>query len=390
MRTERVIIHIVTASVILGGLFVLGFADLVEGGGREEASIGLVVLYGLGIAWAGIHLFFRAPLWVSLTSTIFAAVTLGFVFLAGAAGWFVGEGSWEGGAHFQLDAAVPQYCESYTGGFIQQPISTWTSLAWIVSGLAMLIVTSLRTSERQKSAVRDPPVLDLASGVPLAYAMVVIFMGPGAMYLHASMKQWGGVLDWFSVTLWGIFAALYGIWRSIRQLRWARNGRLDDAVDNLEWPRWVFMVAASVLGIASLVIGIVGAGEGWKEAWRIPWLATMGVMLVVFWIAVAARRGHNYLPTGIWTLIAACTAGLAFAAWGTSGGLEVDQADPPMWCAMDRAGQGHGVWHIFSALLTYMLFMVWQTEPRGTTSQERRQSGGGAGDPGEPEPEFVA
>ncbi len=120
---------------------------------------------------------------------------------------YLGQGGWPGVVH-ECVATSTCYCEAGRAGWIAQPANTWSSLAFIAAGLAIAWHASwARTTERS------------ASGNPLAstriypglLALSVCFLGPGAMFFHASLTDWGGVLDVASMYLFLNFWLLYNL-----------------------------------------------------------------------------------------------------------------------------------------------------------------------------------
>ena len=115
--------------------------------------------------------------------------TVGFAILA--------QDGWPGALH-ECVATSTCYCEARGAGWIAQPANTWSSLAFIVAGLAIAWHASwARTTER--SALGGP--LSSTRLYPVLLALSVCLLGPGAMFFHASLTDWSGILDIASMYL---------------------------------------------------------------------------------------------------------------------------------------------------------------------------------------------
>ena len=109
-----------------------------------------------------------------------AAVSLGALFLLGALDWIKSS---------DPDPCVAKdtcYCERVHAGMIKQPSNTWSNLGFVLVGLIML--ASLPAVV--EGSGRDP--MEERTFYAILYGCVVIFLGPGSMFFHASLKKWGG------------------------------------------------------------------------------------------------------------------------------------------------------------------------------------------------------
>lgn len=98
---------------------------------------------------------------------------------------------------------VFDFCEKFAEGNIKQPWSTWSDLAFIAAGLWILLCLSFFNK------TYTPNPMCGIGWLSVTYGIIIIFMGPPSMLLHASMKSWGSWLDFMSVIVWLSFNAAY-------------------------------------------------------------------------------------------------------------------------------------------------------------------------------------
>jgi hypothetical protein len=122
---------------------------------------------------------------------------------------YLGQGGWPGAVH-ECVATSTCYCEAGRLGWIAQPANTWSSLAFIAAGLAIAWHAGWdRTTQR--SAPGNP--IASTHVYPGLLALSVCLLGPGAMFFHASLTDWGGVLDIASMYLFLNFWLFYNLKR---------------------------------------------------------------------------------------------------------------------------------------------------------------------------------
>ena len=312
---------------------------------RDIASIVLIIVLGGACLGLSIGLAIKSSLkwwlwpicWTALLMIAFFVFGLGL-------DWFP-DSAFDIAFADGLDKTPPEFifCEGYVDGWIKQPISVWTDLAFMVSGLAIGLRLALCSgSDKDRMPMQGWGI------VSLMYVLTVIYMGPGSMYYHASLKDWAGWSDWFSIINWAAFGLAFTCWRMLRK-----------QVGNNQWPFWLIWVAVAV------ITGAIGLYEPAREAIRfviIPlWVISELVFLI--WQAVAkAKKEEN--PFGVvrnkwgWFLAAVLAFIFAFAVWIPSGGVF------RAWCNADSWFQGHGCWHILAALGTYFVYHFWSTESK--------------------------
>ncbi len=228
----------------------------------------------------------------------------------------------------------PCFCEGYqTGDVILQPESFWSDLAFMVVGLLILYLAA------KPNAAPANPMVDPKSGFPLMLGLIVIFMGPGSMLFHGSIKSWGGWFDSMSIMFWMIFSLAYSITRLLR-LQWG-------------WFLLMWSVPVVIVGLVDII----------PEARQVGYFIFGGAWGVLD--LVVAIRSMNGKPTGGvlrqpgWYAV---TLGIfAFSMlgfWIFSGGGTTSL------CPTDSLFQPHAVFHILSACVALFGFTYFATETR--------------------------
>ncbi len=257
-------------------------------------------------------------------------VTMVVFFVLAALGW---PGSFD-------DCTLPGgncYCESFGSLsdhiLVRQPSNTWSGLFAVVFGLLILAIAD--RDRRDAGAAANP--MREGTFYAIFYGALVVFLGPGAMFYHASVTRFGGWLDNLSMILYVTFLLEYTLFRLLR---------LDDRISTFAW---TYVVVNVVLGaVAWLVEGsgtfvfAIGAG--------LALLLEVGILLRLI---RAVRR--ELWP---WMAGAAASFGVGFVFWILSwtGG--------PI-CDPTSVFQGHAVWHLLSMSLTpFLLVHYFRTETR--------------------------
>lgn len=227
------------------------------------------------------------------------------------------------------------HCEQRLTGKrkIRQPVNTWSDLGFVAAGL--IIFYMLGAARLNGVEAKNP--LQITSFYSIVYGFLVVYLGPGSMYYHASTKKWGGWLDNMSMVFWTFFLVIYVI---------ARGTDLDQGIAALIW------VGAVVL--AGLLIWFV-EGSG-KYVFGVA-VAVWGVLEIVILIAQATGGSVMGLHREEWGWLpaAAISFGLAIFIWLRS-------KDGKPWCYPNSWAQGHAAWHFLSALSAFFIFLYLRSE----------------------------
>ena len=97
------------------------------------------------------------------------------------------------------------FCEEFHSGMVKQPSNTWSNLGFVAAGLFLLA----QLGSGDPATAPNPMVV--ATLFSVMYGLIVIFLGPGSMYFHASMKEWAGWIDTFSMILFTGFLFVYDL-----------------------------------------------------------------------------------------------------------------------------------------------------------------------------------
>lgn len=256
----------------------------------------------------------------------FATLLLGGFFAFGAYGWpgeFVGAGS--------------MFCEAFGETWIKQPANTWSNLGFVAAGLWM--VKRISRDVGDSSATENAFTRSLS--LPMLYAGLVIFIGPGSMALHGSGHAWGHTLDVLAMFTFIMFP-----------IAWSLT-RLADGGERTFW--LAYLSLTTPLTLAHL-LGVIPFS---------------GILLYVVLIptAIVLESARYFVrPAGMrslgFTLGALGCFALAFAAWRLS------LSGAPL-CAPESLIQGHALWHLLCAAATVFLFAAYMKERNELVSLER-------------------
>jgi len=258
-----------------------------------------------------------------------SAVSIGALFVLGAFSWV--ESS-------RADECVEEgtcYCERFRPGMIKQPSNTWSNLGFVVVGLVLLAILPAAHAGSGRNPMEERSVYSVL------YGCVVVFLGPGSMFFHASMKKWGGWIDNFSMLLFTGFLLVYdftGIVNGGKTLFWI-----------------VYVVLVVLLGLVSWFFPrspIKGFSTG---SLAFGAMAIVWVVLQVFAIPGIGGIDRDNGTAILLLLAAAIVFAVAFLIQQRS------QTGRPWW-QPDTLVQGHALWHLLTAATTVILFFYLRTE----------------------------
>ncbi|TID20249.1 hypothetical protein E2P81_ATG07550 [Venturia nashicola] len=227
---------------------------------------------------------------------------------------------------------------------VRQSVNTWSNLYALFTSLLVATVVCLDRQETRnspqsagsKSLIRgsDTWVADL-------YVFVVLYLGLGSMWFHASLTTWGGILDALSIYALMAFLVVFSLQRSFNQtpaLFWIAYWLLVAAltiVHALAQPRYeettMFLVIASLIAYSLLELHM------WRKG--------------------KTRSGSS--SSRFWWC--ACASGLVAAVfWGLS---QTGQ----LLCVPSSHVQPHGIiWHPLAGVSAVLLFFYWRAAETGT------------------------
>jgi hypothetical protein len=250
---------------------------------------------------------------------------------------------WPGG----LDACTLPggncYCEAARDDPIaKQPANTWSNLAAVLAGLAILFVAD---RERFRRFAGENPMVG-GSFYAVMYGFVVLFLGPGSMAFHGTLSRIGGWLDTLSMLSFITFILVYD---------GARTLRLDDR------PGRFVLVWAGILAV-------LGAATWAVPGTGVPAFGVLTVILVPVEALIATKGLRGIRRKGRWLAFAVLSFGAALAVWYFS------WTGHPL-CDPNSLWQGHALWHIIAEGVTpLVLFAYLRTERRSPAASPYRSS----------------
>lgn len=231
------------------------------------------------------------------------------------------------------------WCEAYkpsdigTPG-VRQAVNTWSNLYALFTSFLVAVVVCIDRREvcnspynvGSKNLMRgsDTWVADL-------YVFVVLFLGLGSMWFHASLTTWGGILDAASVYAFMAFLVTFSLRRIFQSptLFWLGYFSALAAltiVHALAQPRFeetsMLLVIASLLVYSQLELQVWRAGRTRPGSPIVWWSAFIsGLVAAVFWGLSQTGKPlcnptSHFQPHGIiWHPLAGVAAVLLFFYW---------------------------------------------------------------------------
>lgn len=258
-------------------------------------------------------------------------------------------GGWEGMTENGCIEGQSCYCEAQdpankmiAPGKIRQPGNTLTAFAPVVMGLFILWELEYNRVTKRTSPATVKNAMILPNALSIAYACLVVFLGPGSMFFHASLKEQPGLIDPTSIIFYGLFVFCYSLL--------ARLGMKGTPLTL--WVGGLHMVAATSVTVAIWTGGIpadIGSG-----------LALMPVLLYETIQFFRDTFGHSRPSRDfLWSGSALCLFGGSVLIWALSQSGEPFCGE--LWSS--SLFQGHGVWHIGAmALAPGAIYRSFQSE----------------------------
>ncbi|KRC84417.1 hypothetical protein ASE25_21560 [Terrabacter sp. Root85] len=203
------------------------------------------------------------------------------------------------------------FCELARPDGIAQPADAWSSLAFVVAGVAAAVLLG--------PAARPERVL-----VPLL-AVSLVAVGIGSFAFHATLTLWGQFVDVLPMYAVGC-VLLAGALVRLRRVT----------------PR------VAVLGGVSLLVALGVLLRVWPESRRVLFAAVLLPGIVLELVAARGRAGGaRWLHVGLGLLVT------AYALW------LLDQWG--VLCDPTSPLQGHAAWHVLGAVAGWCLARHWAT-----------------------------
>lgn len=233
------------------------------------------------------------------------------------------------------DADNTCYCEAFDPGDIgepgvRQPFNTWSNLySLLTGGFLAFIVWWNRTRGASTSSRMGRTEL-----FPLVYIGVVVFLGLGSMWFHASLVGWGGVFDNLSMYTFSNFILVYTLTRIVDDSR-------------------MFYLAYPLTVVAFTLLNATGA-DGFALISAVVSIYVALELYILFWTPEARADLLAFLGFYLPALLA---FGLAIFFW-------VGSQTGGFLCDPDSGFQWHGVWHMLAGVSALFLYFYWRRAPR--------------------------
>ena len=201
-----------------------------------------------------------------------------------------------------------------------QPANTWSSLAFVV----IAIIVIVRWSKARHIASQP--------AYPILLALTLLVVGFGSAFFHATLSFSGQFVDVLGMYLIATFALLYGIDR----LAGLGNKRLIGA----------YLATNTILAAVLYWVPLLR-----RVIFGILMIAVIGVE------AAIARRSQNRSATKL--KIAIALLGIGFGIWA----LDYTR----ILCRPESWMQGHAVWHVLGALAAWYLYLYYRDQASDAT-----------------------
>jgi hypothetical protein len=253
---------------------------------------------------------------IILIPLITALVTMPLLFLAIFNGW-LGEPAGHG----------TNFCE-VSDGMIKQPVNTWSNLGYLLAGLVVAWSQYNGRFQHQNNFNNS-----IFFGV--SFATMAVLICPGSMAMHATTSKVGGFMDMFSMFLFASYMAAYAM---MRTFKWGVKGFL----------------AAFFPSLAYCVIF-------WFQDFETPFLRNPGTFAFASLLLLSGIFEHinvfilKMRIKVVYGIAAMATMGIAFIIWRNS-------ITGSPYCDPSSIVQGHGIWHLLTALAVYWLYRYYVSE----------------------------
>jgi hypothetical protein len=213
------------------------------------------------------------------------------------------------------------FCEADAHRFPDQVVNAISSFGFVFLGIWALLATRQPVRGTRERTLKP------------FFAITMLFLGVSSFFYHATLSFLGQFLDIFSMYTFGILLAVGALYRS------AKIGGV---------------VAILTFAIASICFGLVQFA--FPEARRILFalLLLPGIILEVTpWVTGyrPTSRQVRFIYVGVGVMA------IAYLIWW------LDQT--PAFCDSASLLQGHGLWHVLTAVAAFMIFSHYRQTAHG-------------------------
>lgn len=230
-------------------------------------------------------------------------------------------------------SCMPNACfnETVHPATVRQPVNAWSCLTFVLIGLIIAIQPRTNVQRSQKELQRP----NLAPGVRVLYGTIVVLIGLGSWFYHASLTFVGQAMDIQGMYLLITFAVLH----SISRLRKVKT--------------LAFILVYICFNVVLLGVQITEPGA------RRYIFAALVVATLFCEYSIWRHQGLTANPRFLFAALIFLLVG--FCIWA----LDITHR----WNSPNGFFQGHAVWHVLSALSAGCLYLHYQVyTPRALTS----------------------
>ena len=275
-----------------------------------------------------------------------------------------------------LIGEASRWCERVSDGWFREPVNTLSNFGFVVIGLIIFWIISKENTSKDN-------LFFGVTGITLIYATAAVYLGPGSMLMHATNTEWGGWADNLSMVMYIVIPWLYNI---SLMAKWSiKKFVITYFVIIISYAvlRWLYGWGLGIgFNLFGTSIGLWFISEAlyrfWSPAFRFlsGFLGFFVMFLfgtspldifnnisdywwtLFFWLpGLLATHKPEGRRTTIWFILGMISYFLAFAIWTT--GVPDHQN-----CSPDSIIQAHGIWHLLTALATFLFFIHYRSEQK--------------------------
>lgn len=275
-----------------------------------------------------------------------------------------------------LIGEASRWCERVSDGWFREPVNTLSNFGFVIIGLIIFWIISNEDTSKDN-------LFFGVTGITLIYATAAVYLGPGSMLMHATNTEWGGWADNLSMVMYIVIPWLYNI---SLMAKWSiKKFAITYFVIIISYAvlRWLYGWGLGIgFNLFGTSIGLWFISEAlyrfWSPAFRFlsGFLGFFVMFLfgtspidifnnisdywwtLFFWLPglLATHKPEGRRST-IWFILGMISYFLAFAIWTT--GVPDHQN-----CSPDSIIQAHGIWHLLTALATFLFFIHYRSEQK--------------------------
>ena len=275
-----------------------------------------------------------------------------------------------------LIGEASRWCERVSDGWFREPVNTLSNFGFVIIGLIIFWIISNENTSKDN-------LFFGVTGITLIYATAAVYLGPGSMLMHATNTEWGGWADNLSMVMYIVIPWLYNI---SLMAKWSiKKFAITYFVIIISYAvlRWLYGWGLGIgFNLFGTSIGLWFISEAlyrfWSPAFRFlsGFLGFFVMFLfgtspidifnnisdywwtLFFWLPglLATHKPEGRRST-IWFILGMISYFLAFAIWTT--GVPDHQN-----CSPDSIIQAHGIWHLLTALATFLFFIHYRSEQK--------------------------